>query len=146
MILYLDTSALIKKYFSEPGSDEVVSRWRESTGIATFSVAYAEAVASINRKYRETGFGKGRLGNILGAFSRDWNSFIRVDVTDDLNGWIDKIISAHHLRGFDAIHLSSALIIHETVPEEFVFICYDKKLRQAAHREGLETLPDLSDI
>ena len=29
MILYMDTSALLKKYFKEPGSNEVISRWKD---------------------------------------------------------------------------------------------------------------------
>jgi predicted nucleic acid-binding protein len=105
MILYLDTSAFIKKYFKETGSDEVILKWQAATGIVTSSVAYAEAMASIHRKEREAKFGKDRLGKIIAAFRRDWNSFIRVEVNDDLNEWIDKIISRYQLRGFDAIHL-----------------------------------------
>ena len=146
MILYLDTSALIKKYFSETGSDEVISKWQEATGIVTSSVAYAEALASIYRKQRGAKLGKNRLGNILDAFRRDWNSFIRVEVTDDLNEWIDRIVSRYQLRGFDAIHLSSALIVHDTLPEKFLFSCYDKRLLRAAQMAGLETLPDQANI
>jgi predicted nucleic acid-binding protein len=146
MILYLDTSALIKKYFKETGSDEVISKWQEATGIITSSVAYAESLASIYRKKREAKFGKHRLGNILEAFRRDWNSFIRVEVTDDLNQLIDKTVSRYPLRGFDAIHLASALIVHETIPEEFLFACYDKRLLQAAKMAGLQTSPIIADI
>ena len=143
MILYLDTSALIKKYFKEAGSDEVISIWQEATGIVTSSVAYAEALASIYRKKREAKFGNDRLEKIFGAFRRDWNSFIRVEVTDDLNEWIDKMVSRYPLRGFDAIHLASALIVHDRLPEEFLFACYDKKLLQAAHRAGLKTIREM---
>ena len=35
MILYLDTSTLLKKYFQETGSDEITARWKEATGIVT---------------------------------------------------------------------------------------------------------------
>jgi predicted nucleic acid-binding protein len=143
MILYLDTSALIKKYFKEAGSDEVISKWQEATGIVTSSVAYAEALASIHRKQKEAKFGNDKLGKILDAFRRDWSSFIRVEVTDDLNEWIDKMVSRFPLRGFDAIHLASALIVHETLSEEFLFVCYDKRLLKAAQMAGLETLPNI---
>ena len=142
MILYLDTSALIKKYFKEIGSAEIISKWQEATGIVTSSVAYAEALASIYRKKRETRFSNDKLGKILAAFRRDWNSFIRVEVTDDLKEWIDKTVSRYPLRGFDAIHLASALIVHDSLPEEFLFACYDQKLLGAAHKAGLKTLPD----
>ncbi len=68
--------------------------------------------------------------------------FHRVEVTDDLKEWIDKTVSRYPLRGFDAIHLASALIVHNSLPEEFLFACYDKKLFRAAHKTGLKTLPE----
>lgn len=43
----------------------------------------------------------------------------------------------HGLRGFDAIHLSSALRLKEEVSEDVVFSCSDHILRKAAHQEGL---------
>jgi predicted nucleic acid-binding protein len=145
MILYLDTSALIKKYFREDGSDSVISKWQEAIGIVTSSVAYAEALASIYRKQREAKFGNDKLGDLLNAFRCDWNSFIRVEVTDDLNEWIAKLVSRFPLRGFDAIHLASALIVKETLQNEFLFACFDQRLLQAAQAAGLKTLPNLKN-
>ena len=142
MILYLDTSALLKKYFQEIGSDEIISLWKEATAIVTPSVAYAEALASIHRKKREVEFNNDRFETILHLFRRDWNSLIRVEVTDELKGWIDKVVSRYPLRGFDVIHLASALIVHDRLPEKFLFACYDNKLLQAAQSAGLQTLPE----
>ena len=142
MILYLDTSALIKKYFQETGSDEVISRWKEADAIVTSSVAYAEALASIHRKKREVKFSRSIFERILHLFRRDWNSLIRVEVTDELNDWIDKMVSRYPLRGFNAIHLASALIVHDKLSEKFLFACYDNKLLQAAQSAGLKTLPE----
>jgi len=142
MILYLDTSALLKKYFRETGSDEVITRWKDATGIVTSSVAYAEALASIHRKKRDLKFNNDIFKKIIHLFRRDWNSLIRVDVTDELNDWIDKMVSHYPLRGFDAIHLASALIVHDRLPEKFLFACYDNNLLQAAQSAGLQTLPE----
>jgi predicted nucleic acid-binding protein len=142
MILYLDTSALLKKYFRETGSDDVIARWKDATGIVTSSVAYAEALASIHRKKRDVKFNIDIFQNIIHLFRRDWNSLIRVEVTDELNDWIDKMVSHYPLRGFDAIHLASALIVHDRLPEKFLFACYDNNLLQAAQSAGLQTLPE----
>ena len=146
MILYLDTSALLKKYFKEAGSNEIITNWRAAEGIVTSTVAYAEALACIHRKKREIGSDNGMIDKILDLFKRDWNSFIRVEVTDELNEWIDKMVSSYPLRGFDAIHLASALIVHDRLPEKFLFACYDDQLLQAAQTVGLQTLPERVDI
>ena len=141
MILYLDTSALVKRYFHEPYSDDVISRWKSATQIVTSFVAYAETMASMYRKKRESGLADTVIRKIADSFHQDWESFIRVEVNDKLNGYIDRVVEKYPLRGFDAIHLASAIIIHERLPEDFVFACFDDRLACAAHSEGLETFP-----
>jgi hypothetical protein len=71
----------------------------------------------------------------------DWHSFIRIQVNDELNEFIDKAIEAHPLRGFDAIHLASAMIMHENLQDRLLFACFDQKLTQAAQTEGIQTFP-----
>lgn len=141
MILYLDTSALVKRYFREPFSDEIISKWQSAEQVVTSSVAYAEAKASIYRKRREEALERKSIQTVLDAFHRDWKSFIRVEVTDELNGYIDRAVEEYPLRGFDAIHLASAMVIHERLPEDFLFACFDDRLARAARSEGLETFP-----
>ncbi len=138
MILYLDTSALLKKYFKEDGSTDVTSLWKGSKAIVTSCVTYAETRASIFRKKREArDIDEDIFKTVLNAFQVDWESFIRVDVNDALNDTIDRLVAIHPLRGFDAIHLASALVVHETIEEDFIFACYDRRLIKAAKEEGL---------
>lgn len=47
MILYVDTSALVKVYVTEPGSSEVRGRIDEAEAVATALVTYAEARAAL---------------------------------------------------------------------------------------------------
>ena len=64
-----------------------------------------------------------------------------MEVNDKLNGYIDRVVEKYPLRGFDAIHLASAIVIHERLSEDFVFTCFDDRLAGAARMEGLETFP-----
>jgi uncharacterized protein len=141
MILYLDTSALVKKYFEEKNSAEVISVWKSSLGISTSAVAYAELLAAVYRKASETRANKSLFERVVSTFQEDWSSFIIVEVDNRLNETIHKVIANHGLRGFDAIHLASALAIGSAVTDNFLFVCYDERLAQAARAEGLETLP-----
>jgi uncharacterized protein len=143
MILYLDTSALVKRYFLEPFSDDVIFRWKSATQIVTSFVAYAETMASLYRKKREACLGDTLIRKTVEAFHRDWGSFIRVEINDALNGYIDRVVERYPLRGFDAIHLASAIVIHERFPEDFIFSCFDDNLGRAAKSEGLETFPPI---
>ena len=141
MILYLDTSALVKKYFKEKNSSEVISTWKSSLGIATSAVANAELLAAVYRKVSETRAKKSLFESVVRLFHEDWSSFIIVEVDNRLNETIHKVIAIHGLRGFDAIHLASALTIASAVADNFLFACYDERLSRAAQAENLETLP-----
>lgn len=143
MILYLDTSALVKRYFKESYSDEVISRWTSAAQIVTSSVAYAEIMAATFRKMREEGLQDKRISKIVQLFQREWESFIRVEVSDVLNARIHSAVEKYPLRGFDAIHLASAMVIHERVPTDFLFGCFDQGLAFAANSEGLKTFPPI---
>jgi predicted nucleic acid-binding protein len=59
-----------------------------------------------------------------------------------LNETIPKVISNYGLRGFDAIHLSSAITIKTAIMGNFLFACFDERLRRAAQSEGMQTLPE----
>ena len=141
MILYLDTSALVKRYVKEPFSEAVIAKWQEAEEIVTSSVAYAEAMAAFYRKKRATAFDDEIMENIVSNLQTDWSGFIRIQVTDELNRYVAKALKAYPLRGVDAIHLASAMIIHEKLPVDFLFVCFDHKLTQAAQALGFRTFP-----
>ena len=131
----------MKRYFYEPYSDDVISKWKAATQIVTSFITYAETMASMYRKKGESDLSDTLIRNIADSFQRDWESFIRVEVNDKLIEYIDRVVKKYPLRGFDAIHLASAIVIHERFPEDFVFACFDYRLAGAAHSEGLETFP-----
>jgi predicted nucleic acid-binding protein len=143
MILYLDTSALVKRYFREPFSDEVVSRWEEATEIMISSVAYAEALASFYRKKREVNLKKALVRRVIEAFRLDWKSFIRIEVNDELNEYLNRALERYSLRGFDAIHLASSVLVRESLREDILFVCFDHVLARAARNEGFDTFPQI---
>ncbi len=141
MILYLDTSALVKKYVDEKHSAEVIALWKSAWGVVTSAVAYAELLAAVYRKAAESRRQKAGIERIIDRFQEDWSSLIVVEVDSRLNETIRKVLARHALRGFDAIHLASALTIGSVAAGDLLFGCYDARLNQAAGAEGLQTLP-----
>jgi len=142
MILYLDTSALIKKYVHEDGSEDVVAYWNKSDIIVTSSVAFAEFFSALNRKKRECSISDEDYKSLIHDFKDDWDSFLKIEVNDRLNHDIEKIAGKYSLRGFDAIHLVSAINIYR-LKADTVFICADRRLNDAAQKEFINIV-DLS--
>ena len=136
MIVYLDTSSLVKIYVEEEGSASVTKLISSSTASATSVIAYAESRAAFSRRMREGVFTKGEYRNLLLTFERDWINYMQVKVSQNLIQLAGNLAEKHALRGFDAIHLASALILRNTgVP--VLFSCYDEKLQLASLREKL---------
>jgi len=141
VILYLDSSALLKRYFEEQGSAEIISLWRDSRFCASSAVAYAECLAAIHRKFRDTRVKTGSAHSIADAFRKDWAGMIRLETSPYLEELMDTLVDRHALRGFDLIHLASALTLRERLSEDFLFACFDDPLLAAARAEGLHTYP-----
>jgi predicted nucleic acid-binding protein len=138
VILYLDTSSLIKLYVPEPESAAVKRLVDAAEVIATSRIAYAEARAALARKRRERGVSPADYRTIAQDFDHDWESYFVVDVSDGLVKLGGSLAEKHALRGFDAIHLASAMTIRKQGDRPVSFSCYDARLSRAARREGLK--------
>jgi predicted nucleic acid-binding protein len=142
VILYCDTSALVKRYVNETGTDLVDAAWEQASAIATSVVAYAESMAAFHRRHREGRLTPKNLRRICDKFKGDYKQIVLVPADHHLHHYIDELLKHHLLRGFDAIHLASALIFNSDDKEPIVFACFDASLNKAAEKEGLRTLPE----
>lgn len=138
MILYCDTSALIKRYVEEDGTDQVDELWDKSEVVSTSVVAFAESMATFRRKFREGMFSKKEYDFTINKFKEDYRYLILIPVNAELNNIIERLISKYQLRGFDAIHLASAMVFNRN--DIVLFACFDERLNVAAKEEGLRTI------
>lgn len=138
MILYLDTSALVKLYVEEIHTDDV-RRWvDEAEIIATCRVAYPEAVSALNRRLRAGDISKNAYGTAIRALRQDWSRLAIVDFREIDAG---RLAEKYGLRGFDAIHLSSALVLSSAPAGPDVwFSSFDSALNRAVAGERLPVL------
>jgi predicted nucleic acid-binding protein len=139
-LIYLDTSALIKRFVNEKGSPLVQSLMRQSEPVATAKIAYAEIFAGFARKFREGHLPKVSYALACRQLERDWQSYVRVELQDDVLFLARDLIQRHPLRGFDAVHLASALSLKTALSEGITFAAADTRLLRAAAAEGLEVL------
>jgi predicted nucleic acid-binding protein len=138
MIVYLDTSSLVKLYAEEDGSSKVAALVKSSEVTATSLVAYAEARAAFARRFREKAFTPVEHGRIKAFFDKDWSSYLILSVTGDMIRLAGDLAEKHALKGFDSIHLASALTLRQELSTSIVFSCFDDNLQKASEREGLD--------
>lgn len=134
MIVYLDSSALVKLVVSEPQSDAVDALVARTEYAVTSVITYAECRSAIARGARTR-----RVDAAAAARSLDhvWASVHTLDVDLRLSARAGDLASHHLLRGMDALHLASALELADgELP--VAFATFDRDLAAAARREGLE--------
>jgi predicted nucleic acid-binding protein len=141
MMLYVDTSALVKLYVEEPMSQELSAAVDEVEAVATSLLAYAEAMAAFARARREARLSPQGYRRVVDAFEEDWPRYITVEVTDRLVKTAGHLAASRALRGYDALHLASALSVRERVPSSMMFVAFDRALNLAAKREALRIHP-----
>ena len=138
MILYLDTSSLVKLYVTEEDSNIIRQLVKRSTTTATSLVAYAEARAAFSRRYREEAFRPREYRSLVSGLNEDWENYLLIRVSRELVRMAGDLAEKHGLKGFDAIHLSSAVILHKEIDMPVIFSCADKKLQRASMLENLD--------
>jgi uncharacterized protein len=135
VIVYLDTSAVVKLYVEEHGTDIASSAVDRATRVATSRVTYAEARAAFARARREGVLTPSMLRAVVDRFDADWGSYDVVEVTEPLVRRAGALAEKRALRGFDSIQLASALEALRGV--HGVFLCWDDRLARAAKAERL---------
>lgn len=77
------------------------------------------------------------LQKIVDDFNRDWESYFVIEITDGLIRFAGNIAEKYLLRGFDSIHLSSAVNLRSKIRSDVYFSSNDAKLNRAAEKEGI---------
>ena len=127
----------MKLYVREPGTDETRARLDGGSMVATSRVAYPEARAALARRHREAGITRGALTRAVSALDRDLGRYVVVELSAKVARRAGELAERRALRGFDAIHLASALEVDELTGVMPSFCCFDDRLREAAVAEGL---------
>jgi predicted nucleic acid-binding protein len=142
VIVYIDASALVKRYVAERGSEEVVELMESAEIIATSVITRAEVAAALARAARLGALHYDAVRRAHRRFSREWSDFARVPVTEPLVSRAETLAWDHGLRGYDAVQLASALTLQESIGKEMLLATFAGQLWQAATATGLRVWPE----
>ncbi|MGH9540325.1 MAG: type II toxin-antitoxin system VapC family toxin [Terriglobales bacterium] len=139
---FFDTSALVKLYLREPGSDAAarLARGWQTTPVFASALARVEARAAFQALSRAGSIPSAAAAEIIDALDRDLDQAFQVQpMGSDVVEIASLLVIRRPLRAADAIHLASCIVLK--APEGLpIFVCSDKRLLRAARDEGLETL------
>ena len=136
---FFDTSALVKRYHAEKGTEVVDMIFsEEDKSIVISSICITEMVSSLSRKKEEKVITKEDLDVTLSRFFQDAiKEFLILELDDSHIKDSIVLVLKRNLRTLDALQLAVAAGLKELKP---VFVCADKKLVSVAEKEGLKTI------
>jgi hypothetical protein len=140
MILFCDTSALIKLLIDEPESDQMQQASSDAEAIAVCRITWAEAMAAMARRQREDPMSEDDIDQARGRLIQNWNDMTIVEVSQNLVETAGRFADGFALRGYDSVQLAAAHELRKSTEQSLTFASYDRRLRQAAQLLQLEVL------
>ena len=141
MILYLDSSALVKRYVCEPGADETRAAIEAATVVGTVVISRAEVAAAMSKAVRMNVLTRSEAWACLQAFRAEWDRFVQVQATQTVVARADALAWEQGLRGYEAVHLAAASVWQDNMARPVTCYTFDLGLWRAAQRVGLTAGP-----
>jgi len=143
---FLDTSAFVKRYRPEVGSEVVQRLFAEPGAVLIVSaVTLTETYAALYRHHRTDRLSEAALHEALDGVTTDleYGDLSVLDVTSPHVARSRSLIAQYELTSHDALILAAAI---DLKPFGIIFVCADVRsgLLRAAEACGLSTLNPLS--
>ena len=129
--LYVDASAVVKRYRNEIGRDEAVAAMDAASGVVSSRLTYVEVGRAIQAITDDDDL------TLLNDWNLAWAQHQVIEVDDEIAAHALSLACYHGLRSSDAVHLASALTLK--VPMRFA--TWDARLWEAARAVGLRVVP-----
>ena len=135
MRVFFDSSAFVKRYVSEAGTDAVLEWCDRATEIGLSAIALPEIISAFCRLKRENRITGDQYLQLKSTLFQDVEDIALCDLTPKVIQNAVLGLEAHVLRGMDAIHVGCALVWCADV-----FITSDRKQCIAAQAAGLRVI------
>ena len=145
MIYYFDSSAAVKRYAVEKGSNWIKNIVEPAAGniVHLSQIGVVEIAAALSKKVRTQELTKEDYEAALQLFLTDVQNeeYIIASVNDQVIQLAVDLTKRHPLRGYDAVHLATAISLNTALLEAelptIIFVTGDRILHEAARSEGL---------
>lgn len=129
-----DTSAFVKRYIEESGSQAVEALCLTATELALSVICIPEILSALNRRVRERDFSRAQYERAKESFLDDIGDIEIVSLTPEVVSICTTILEASPVRAMDALHVACAVQWGAGL-----FVSADRKQVAAARKAGLQT-------
>ncbi len=141
MKLFFDTSALIKKYINEKGSEKVDELMNGADTVIVSVIAEIETYSTFKRLLVEKAINTGDYKTLLNEFETDYPYYTQVGLDNMVASNARILIDKYQLKTLDSIQLGTALLLKDDID---CFVVCDSKLIKSGKKEGLKIINPLA--
>jgi hypothetical protein len=138
---FWDSSAIVPLVCREAESARTRSWLRADPVVVVWCLAATEVISAVARKRREGSVSAERFADAKRRLARLESAWSEVAAVDAVRARARRLLEVHPLSAADALHLGAALVLVEERTQGVGFVSFDARLREAATREGFESLP-----
>lgn len=135
MRIFFDSSAFVKRYIAEEGTDTVLNWCNQATELCLSGIALPEIISAFCRLQRENRITPLQYRHMKTMLMADILDASIGDLTPEVIRQTVAALETNILRGMDAIHLGSALTFKADV-----FVSADDRQCAAAANTGLHVI------
>jgi uncharacterized protein len=140
LIYFLDSSALVKRYVREIGTDAVARLFGGRSKLAASALARVEVTSALFRRARAGDLGVEEARAHAARVAVDLGDLYVVEPRGTVLELASELVERWPLRAYDAVQLGSAIRLARAGGTAVTFVCADRGLVAAAKGEGLRGL------
>lgn len=149
ILYYLDASAWVKRYYLEDGTIWVQTLFSHNQIMTCATLGMIEVMATLSRKRKAREITISQFKQKAMELEDDWERFIKIQMTYEVVHAAKELTKKLSLRGSDAVHLSSALLLQKRFTEkddQLLMVACDHELIEAAKSSGLRVLDPIEQM
>ena len=142
-VFYLDTSALVKLYVREPGTEHMLRLADPAGGhtLALLGLTRVEFRSAVRQRERAGDLAHDIADRLIDSLEEHLaNFFVVQPLTDLVIQEAAALLDRHALRAYDAVQLAGCLMLRARLGRHATFVCSDRQLAKAAEDEGMKVL------
>lgn len=140
MIVYAETSAVLRWLFNEDAGEQILTELQKAEKVVCSRLTLIETRRVIRRALTESRLTEAEADGLLTAFGQAAARWAILEVSDKVAQRAEERFPVEPVRSLDAIHLASAMILRESLPD-LLILSTDERIRFNAHQLGFDVLP-----
>ncbi|MCY7402399.1 MAG: type II toxin-antitoxin system VapC family toxin [Nocardioides sp.] len=137
-MVYLDTSALVRLVFDEPGSELAAELWDRAESVVSSELIYPEVGAAVAAAHRQGRIDGDTLRSAVDTIDALCSQLSILGLDHELAHTAGDLAETHGLRGYDAVHLATALGVDS---DSLLVATWDRELARGAVEAGCSVSP-----